>query len=163
PWQRIVEISAAGLFAGGWGAKEDFILISRDGYSVTDLATGKLVMRNLEGSLARHPLDDMLYNDDLSFRIPEMDYDINVFGRNAGDGIRTAGGGWVLETIYPRWPGKTVTLRQALRGIPTAIEDYAAIKHGIDSSWLRTGFSPSGRHFVIMGDGGMVIFSRQFT
>jgi hypothetical protein len=99
--------------------------------------------------------------DYLSFRIPLSGQDISIFGFESGDGIHVTNDGWMLEVIHPWWPRASVILDQAF------VPNYEYLKQAtmIDlirlDGKIKCGFSPSGKHFVILGSGGALLYSRE--
>ncbi|MFB4329343.1 MULTISPECIES: hypothetical protein [Paenibacillus] len=157
PWTAEVIIPASGCIACGWDADENLVLISSSGYSLTQAITGTVIHRDRDSDLT----EDHMSGDHLSFRIPLSGQDISIFGFESGDGIHATNDGWMLEVIHPWWPRASVILDQVF------VPNYEYLKQAtmIDLNRLdgkiKCGFSPSGKHFVILGSGGALLYSRE--
>ncbi|QOT11144.1 MULTISPECIES: hypothetical protein [unclassified Paenibacillus] len=157
PWTAEVIIPASGCIACGWDADENLVLISSSGYSLTQAITGTVIHRDRDSDLT----EDHMSGDHLSFRIPLSRQDISIFGFESGDGIHATNDGWMLEVIHPWWPRASVILDQVF------VPNYEYLKQAtmIDLNRLdgkiKCGFSPSGKHFVILGSGGALLYSRE--
>lgn len=155
PWNHWIEIRAAGVIAAGWTSDNRFVLISHDGYSINDPISGEMLHRDAESEATY----DAMHHNDLRFRIPLTGEDIDIFGISAGDGIHTSDG-WHLDVIYPWWPRPMVTLYLSYPGRVNFIGNRTAIKFGIYTDWIKVGFSPTGKHFAIIGSSGAEIHSK---
>lgn len=157
PWTDEVIIPAAGCIACGWDAEENLVLISSSGYSITQTRTGSVIHRDRDA----HETEEHISDDYLSFRMPLNGQEIRLFGFESGDGIHITNDGWTLEVIYPWWPRASVLLDHVF--IPNY--EYLKRAHMIDlnrlDGSLKCGFSPSGKHFVMMGSGGALMYSRE--
>ncbi|RAR44612.1 hypothetical protein [Paenibacillus sp. MDMC362] len=157
PWTAEVSIPAAGCIACGWDAEENLVLISSNGYSITQAKSGTLIYRDRDSDVT----EDHISDNYLSFHIPQSGEDIPIFGFESGDGIHITHDGWMLEVIHPWWPRASVVLDQVF------VPNYEYLKQAvmIDLNRLdgkiKCGFSPSGRHFVILGSGGALLYSRE--
>lgn len=155
PWKLRLSFSAAGLRAGGWDTQENFIVISMDGYSINSPVTGeKSLILGSDEAL------DSLIDNDLKFRIPTSGEIINVFGVTAGDGIHVTDDSWSLEIIYPWWPQAIVTLEKLYQGAPHDWGTTYALKTDLGDGWVKCGFSSSGKHFALLGEPGVDLFTR---
>jgi hypothetical protein len=146
------------VIAGGWTADEHVLVASHDGYSVTNTAGERLIRdRDVIGTY------DALSRPGLSFRIPQTGESVAVFGIYGGDGIHGTGEGWELEVAYPWWPRSEVIMRTPrTRGSQQSGLDRShllSLKRLMPER-LRCGFSPSGRHLMILGSAGAELFSR---
>lgn len=157
PWGNRYIVNAAGIFAGGWDADDGFWLFSRDGWSRTDVIerTTRLELFGHEETLARFDKDKLHFT-------PFDGKSISTFGVKAGNGVLTRDY-WSLDIIYPWWPLFIVTLQNfRTRTWNGDIENRSAIQllELSPADWVRCGFSPSGKHFAILGEAGTEIFSR---
>jgi hypothetical protein len=150
PWKRGAVVRAAGVFAGGWDKQENFLLISWDGYSLTHPVSGERLIINLDSE----GLYDKLSTTDLSFYLPEHEETIAIFGVRGGDGIHVTQDGWISKVLYPWWPHFLLTLDKG------GLESNGIKLNWLDGSWIKTGFSPSGKHFAVVGEAGLEIFTR---
>lgn len=156
PWEREWTVPASGVLACGWDAEEHLVLLSGSGYSITDVRTGERLHRDRNAD----EVYDRLAQSMLRFTVPYHGQTIDIFGFEAGDGIHLTGDGWSLKTIYPWWPRASVILEQVFAPGYRYLEQAAMIDPGRLDGDIRCGFSPSGRHFVILGSGGAVGYSR---
>ncbi|KOP67460.1 hypothetical protein AMS62_21095 [Bacillus sp. FJAT-18019] len=158
PWIHEVIIPAGGCIACGWDAEENLVLISSSGYSITQPLTGNRIYRDQDPNIS----DTHMSADSLSFRIPHSGQDIPIFGFESGDGIHMTNDGWMLEVIYPWWPRASVALDQLFVPGYEYLQQAVMIDLNRLDGRIKCGFSPSGRHFVILGSGGALIYSREF-
>ena len=158
PWGLRIIIPAAGVWSGGWDRDEHVVLISGEGYSISDADTGERLVRDRDGVRTSAALSDRY----LSFTIPATGEKIAVFGIHGGDGGHHGHDGWSLEAIYPWWPNTNIILEPNL-GPGAGRREYLDGTYLIDvkrlSGWLKCGFSPSGCRFMILGSGGAEVFS----
>lgn len=160
PWRWSAVIPASGGYAAGWDAEENVVLISADGYSVTTAHAGERLLRDRDSSRTYLALSDR----SLHFTLPHTGATIDVFGLISGDGIHYSPDGWELDVLYPWYPRATTVL--AAPEPPGAQVAYFDHAHALrltrlaDWEWLRSGFSPSGLHFLLVGAGGAEVFTR---
>jgi hypothetical protein len=159
PWGNKVIVAAGGVLAAGWDKAENFLLISVEGYSLTDPASGVRLLRNRD----REKTFASILPGNLQFRMVETQEIISIFGVNGGDGIHHTEDGWTLAYVYPWWPEEAVLIK--LPFVPGSgryhlLDDAYLIKLERIDGWLKCGFSPSGKHFAIVGSAGAEIFSR---
>lgn len=159
PWGRRVIIPAAGVLAAGWDKSENMLLISVDGYSLSDSSTGERLVRDRDSERTYAAL----VSNDLRFENPETHELIDIFGVNGGDGIHRTEDQWTLQKIYPWWPKEAVIIKSPFipgSGKHHLLDDAYLIKLVRIDGWLKCGFSPSGKHFAVVGSGGAEVFSR---
>jgi hypothetical protein len=133
------------------------VLISHDGYSVTDPLTGERLVRNRDSVRTFAALA----SDHLSFTLPDSGESIAVFGLWGGDGSHVTADGWALEVIYPWWPNVDVLLRRPRSGPVGGYFEGSSLIEGLGTvTWLGCGFSPSGRCFMLLGSDGPKIYVR---
>jgi hypothetical protein len=162
PWGARMVVSAAGVLAGGWDDHENVLVISSDGYSVTEPVTGRRLERDRDYKLTYASLS----RTGLSFTIPTTSLTVPIFGQFGGDGIHGTQDGWELERIAPWWPHESIVIRTPDGARKTGIPRYRDGVYMIgllrlEDFDLRCGFSPSGRHFMILGSAGAEVFSRE--
>lgn len=157
PWRHEVIIPAAGCIACGWDADENLVLISSNGYSITQAESGTLIHRERDSDVT----EDHISENYLSFHIPKSGQDISIFGFESGDGIHITHDGWMLEVIHPWWPRASVVLDQIFVPNYEYLKQAAMIELNRLDGKIKCGFSPSGRHFVILGSGGALLYSRE--
>jgi hypothetical protein len=51
PWGNRITLSAAGVVAGGWDDSESVVLISHEGYSISNPRSGLRLVRNRDAEL----------------------------------------------------------------------------------------------------------------
>jgi len=159
PWHESAFIHAGGVFAGGWTQEENVLLVSFDGYSVST-PDGARLTRDRDPSRGAAALA----SDALAFPLPGATVPVRVFGACGGNGAWVTDDGWSVEVVAPLWPRQWVLLREPRTG--TGARDYLAGAlrldlQGLDQhDWLRVGFSPSGRHLLVVSPGGCLVFSR---
>jgi hypothetical protein len=163
PWKRLPLVGAAGVFNGGWTQKDDFLLISLDGYSVYSLTDETFHLFEMIGSNAGlHYLDD--YNR--RYQIPKTGEIVHLFGVLTGHGIKNLSNitgvrnSWAVDVIYPHWPDELVILYQrnwlSLESVfPIALEN---LEHPV-----FCGFSPSCKYLAILGHAGAEFFVYEDT
>lgn len=156
PWGNEIVIPASGCIACGWDQSENLVLISSSGYSITEVATGALIHRDRDSELT----DDRISNDQLSFEIPVHNEVIDIFGFEAGDGIKITNDGWSVQVIYPWWPRASVILEHLFRANYQYLKDATLLDIKRLDGDLKCGFSPTGKCLVILGSGGAVVYSR---
>lgn len=161
PWRYVKAIEAPPLIAAGWTPDEKLVLISWDGYSITIPDSGERLLLSLDWDI----VNEHLTENRLRFRIPNSKTTINIFGVDAGDGIRVSNydeDRWLLNIIYPWWPRKTVVLQRSVLGNQDRWEKTTALKlHLITDVWMKCGFSPSGKYFIVIGSQGAELFARK--
>ncbi len=159
PWGSRKIISASGVLAAGWDQAGKILLVSMDGYSLSDPNTGERLVRDRDRGKTYAA---MVFNN-LRFQSPETQELIDIFGINGGDGIHRTQDGWTLKKIYPWWPEEAVILQPPFissAGNYPLIDNAYLIKLIRLDGWLKCGFSPSGQHFMIVGSAGAEVFSR---
>src|SRR5918994_1549205 len=107
PWRRAAAVSAAGVLVGGWTADEHVLVVSHDGYSVTDPLGGERLIRDRDMRTGF----DALSRTRLAFRLPASGETVAVFGIFGGDGIHHTEDGWGAQVVHPWWPRSEVVLR----------------------------------------------------
>lgn len=159
PWGHKIIVSAAGVLAAGWDQSENVLLISSDGYSLTEPLSGARLIRNRDYEITFASI----LPGNLYFRTIETQEIIPIFGVWGGDGIHMTEDGWSLAYIYPWWPEATVLIKRPFvpgSGRTGLLDDAYLIQLERLEGWLKCGFSPSGKHFAVIGSGGAEIFSR---
>lgn len=129
-------------------------MLSPDGYSEHDPLTGDCLIFDRD-------VDAMYDNLDAHeryFSIPSQSEKVDLFGIKSRDGIHVIDD-WGLSVIYPRWPNATVILR---KGSSDNWDNVYALDTGVcdPGNWIKCGFAPSGKSFVILGHAGAEFFSR---
>src|SRR5438132_5674509 len=82
PWRAALPFLVDGFVAGSWDSADHIVLITHDGYSVTDPLTGECLVRNRDAGLAFAAVAP----DHLSFTIPDSGVRIAIFRIWGGDG-----------------------------------------------------------------------------
>ncbi|MEB7454556.1 hypothetical protein ACP3VS_20835 [Lysinibacillus sp. VIII_CA] len=157
PWEHETVIAANGVLACGWDQDENIILISGSGFSVTEPITGLRLHRERDKELT----EDCVSEDRLIFHSPISKKPTAIFGLEAGDGIHVTPDGWQVEVIYPWWPRATVVLDYLFTPRYSYLNNATAIDIQRLDGAIKCGFSPSGKHVMIMGSGGAFIYSRK--
>lgn len=157
PWIHETIVPANGVLACGWDPDENIVLISGSGYSVTEPITGRRLTRERDADCT----DDSISDDRLTFQLPISKQPIPIFGFEAGDGIHMTTDGWHVEVIYPWWPRATVVLDHLYTTHYEYLKNATAIDVQRLDGVIKCGFSPSGKHLLIMGSGGALIYSRR--
>lgn len=156
PWGNEILIPASGCIACGWDQNENLVLISSSGYSIIEVATGTLIHRDRDTEL----MDSRISHNQLSFELPTDDEVINIFGFEAGDGIKITNDGWSVQVIYPWWPRAAVIIEQLYGANYQYLKDATLLDIKRLDGDLKCGFSPTGKSLVILGSGGAVVYSR---
>jgi hypothetical protein len=158
PWVGPTVIPGAGITAGGWDADENVLLISPDGYSLTEPMSGTRLGRDRSFASVR----DGLSADRLRFKLPGQ-HDVPIFGIWGGDGIHTTDDGWRLQIIHPWWPRDHVVIWSPVSRVRS--DNYfegahLLALHSLEDVRLKCGFAPSGRRFMILGSSGAEVYTR---
>ncbi len=161
PWEKKVVIPAAGIFASGWTNDNKVFLLSSDGYSVSDPLTGEIeIMNHDEDNTAL----DKFSNDNLEFRLDEINQIIKVFGQRGGNGNYMTSDFWSLDSFHLGLGEQIVGLKN-LKDRSNKSEywrNFDLIKlERLEYFALTYGFSPNEKHFGIFGSGGAEIFTRE--
>lgn len=159
PWIRASAVPVGGVLAGGWAQQDRLVLISPDGYSVTDPGTGRRLLRDHDAAQTYAARS----GNNLTFVMPGVGERVPVFGVWGGDGVHVTDDGWEADVIAPWWPRQDTIIRTPF--IPgSRLHGYLDRAHLLRlqllDGWLKCGFSPSGMHLLILGSGGAEIFSR---
>lgn len=162
PWSPGHYLHAGGVIAAGWDANENILLVSHDGYSLTDARTERRLLRNRDSDAGYNGLSQ----EGLSFTLPETGEVIPVFGIYGGDGIHVTADGWSLERIAPDWPDEMVLLREPKKeGSGARSGDYFNAAHRLTvplgGTMRGCGFSPSGSQFMVVASDGAVAYARK--
>lgn len=157
PWEHETIIPANGVLACGWDQDENIILISGSGYSITEPITGLCLHRERDAEWT----EDCISEDRLTFHSPLLKKSTSIFGLEAGDGIHVTLDGWQVDVIYPWWPRATVVLDYLFTPRYSYLSNATAIDIQRLDGAIKCGFSPSGKHLMMMGSGGALIYSRK--
>lgn len=157
PWIAAPPIIAGGILAGGWTSDGHIVLVSWEGYSVIDPATGARVIRQRDSEATFAALTP----DHLTFVEPETGEHVRVFGVWGGDGAHVTSDGWALEVIYPWWPEVDVLLRPPRGPGAHGYLDGAYLLDGlVGATWRGCGFAPSGNRFMLLASDGATVYIR---
>ena len=158
PWHNRIVISAAGVLAAGWTRNDRLLLISADGYSISNPLTGEIEIRNREQDLRNY------FSKDFSeFKPTELDHIVKVFGVRGGDGIHCTEDGWELRSFHPNLNTQIVGIRQSNQQLRHSEywRNFSLISlTRLEYNSLKFGLSPGESSFCIVGSGGAEIFSR---
>src|SRR5260221_2037802 len=77
PWSAGVYLHAGGVFATGWDIAERVLLVSHDGYSLSDPRTSERLMRNRDPAAGYACLSETR----LTFTLPTTGESVPVLGR----------------------------------------------------------------------------------
>lgn len=78
PWAKTSYIHAGGIIAAGWDFEEHILLISHDGYSLSESLSGSRILRDRDATSGYDNLKGLL------FHLPRTQESIAVFGTNGG-------------------------------------------------------------------------------
>ncbi len=157
PWKRAVPFFTGGIVAAGWDNADHVVLISHEGYSVTDPLTGDRLVRDRDAERTFAAMSP----DNLSFTIPESNERIAIFGLWGGDGNHMTSDGWQLDVIYPWWPRVDVLIRGPRSGPARDYLDSVTLIDGLShTTWRGCGFSPSEQHFMLLESDGPKVYTR---
>src|SRR5260221_8887881 len=87
PWSAGVYLHAGGVIAAGWDAAEHVLLVSHDGYSLSDPHTGERLVRVRD----RQAGYAGLAASGCTFTLPTTGERVPVFGIFGGGGLRVYG------------------------------------------------------------------------
>lgn len=88
---------------------------------------------------------------------------VSIFGILGGGGNRVTSDGWNINIIYPKWPNAAAVIQKPreLNKSRAIWEDVILIKlNMLEYTELDCAFSNNEQHFLIMGSGGIEVFSR---
>jgi hypothetical protein len=160
-WSAGVHLHAGGVIASGWDIAERVLLVSHDGYSLSDPRTSERLLRDRDPAAGYACLSETR----LTFTLPTTGEIVPVFGIFGGGGICVRGA-WQLAIIAPTWPREMVVLWDpSASGMGAGRRSYFHGAHHLrvplGGTLLGCGFAPSGRHFMVAASDGAVVFSRE--
>ncbi len=157
PWETGVAVFAGGALAAGWTHDEHIVVISTNGYSVSNPATGERLVRDRD----EQRMYTFLSPDNLSFALPDTDEQVRIFGVWGGDGSHVTSDGWNVEAIYPWWPEVDVVIwpPRGPGGAGYFDGAYLLDLAGI-GTWRGCGFSPSGKYLMLLDSAGAQVYYR---
>lgn len=159
-WSLSTYIHAGGVIAAGWDSREHIVLISHDGYSVSNPDTGERLIRDPDPTTGYGGLSPT----GLEFTIPRTGETIPIFGIFGGGGILVSPyDRWQLEIIAPDWPDTEVILREPVSGKRTYFEGAHRLDLRLAGTLRGCGFSPSGRYFMVVASDGVTVFLRDLA
>ena len=161
PWGNRIVISAAGIIAGGWTNDNKVFLLSADGYSVSHPLTGEREIRNRD---EENTAMSKFSEDNLAFKIDELNQNIKVFGLRGGNGNHLTSDNWNLDSFHPGLGQQIIGLRNfnERNNESEYWKNFTLIRlERLENFTLTYGFSPNEKHFGIFGSGGAEIFSRR--
>lgn len=122
------------------------MLLSHDGYSVTDLATGERLVRDRDYDQAYRAVSE----DRKQFSMGVNGEVVELFGLWGGEGRHDTADDWRLEVTEP---GPRVLLLSRENSSYELQDQFAG-------SYRACGFSPSGRHIAIIDSATTQIHTR---
>jgi hypothetical protein len=163
PWIQSCSIHAGGITVAGWTRAEHILLVSNEGYSLTNSDTGERLERNRDEKATNAALS----TTQLTFTLPSNGEVTPIFGLFGGGGIRGTADSWWLETIAPDWPEEMVLLFDPSAAEPGASRfGYFYGAHrlhlpGLGGELRGCGFAPSGLRFMVVASDGAFVYRWQ--
>ena len=159
-WNQVSSFAVGGLTEVGFAENTDYLLvISSNGRGVFDCLTGQRVNRNYES-----PDDDVDWYDPVQLVASGIgiieNQQIRLSGLHGGGLPRFTSDGWSLELAAPDYPIESVILCPPYKTV--FVESFAdeCVKISEDYEVRATGFSPTGRSFIIAYSHTLNIFAR---
>ena len=146
------------MLSAGWTKDNKVLLVSHDGYSVSNPTDGKIIIENYSKDWLRN-----ISKDNLEFELNEFNEIVKIFGLFGGDGNHVTSDRWKLEVVYPAWPNSLVLIREPkAQGVDSKRWEAIRIIHlnRLEYSDLKCGFSYDENYFMIINSSGAEIFSR---
>jgi hypothetical protein len=151
-WEHYSAIGLNGIIAIGWFSNENILLTNSDGVFIYDILKKNIIFSDYENSFKKSISDD-----NLTFFVQSKSETVFIFGlRGGGGNLLTKDNIWKIEVVDIAWNIKTPRLLNYKTGKKYFLELQQNSYEG--NKYL--GFSKSENYFLIMGDGGVDIFSR---
>jgi hypothetical protein len=151
-WEYYSAIRLNGIIASGWLSDDNILLINADGVFIYDIFKKNIIFSDYENSFKKSISDD-----NLTFFVQSKSETVFIFGlRGGGGNLLTKDNTWKIEVVAIAWNIKVPRLLNYKNGKKYFLElqqnSYEGDKY--------VGFSKSENYFLIMGDGGLEVFSR---
>ncbi|MCC9018889.1 hypothetical protein [Flavobacterium lipolyticum] len=151
-WEYYTAIRLNGTIAIGWLSDDNILLINTDGVFIYDILKKNIIFSDYENSFKKSISDD-----NLTFFVQSKSETVSIFGlRGGGGNLLTKDNTWKIEVVDITWNIKVPSLLNYKNGKKYFLELQQNSYEG--NKYL--GFSKSENYFLIMGDGGLDIFSR---
>lgn len=151
-WEYHSAIHLNGIIAIGWLSDDNILLINADGIFIYDILKKNIIFSDYENSFKKSISDD-----NLTFFVQSKSETVFVFGlRGGGGNLLTKDNIWKIEVVDITWNIKVPTLLN----YKTAEKYFLELQQNSYEGNKYLGFSKSENYFLIMGDGGVDIFSR---
>lgn len=151
-WEYYSAIRLNGIIAIGWFSDDNILLINSDGVFIYDILKKNIIFSDYENSFKKSISDD-----NLTFLVQSKHETVFIFGlRGGGGNLLTKDNTWKIEVVDIAWNIKVPRLLNYKNGKKYFLELQQNSYEG--NKYL--GISQSENYFLIMGDGGVDIFSR---
>lgn len=151
-WEYYSAIRLNGIIAIGWLSDDNILLINVDGVFIYDILKKDITFSDYENSFKKNISDD-----NLTFFVQNKSETVFIFGlRGGGGNLLTKDNVWIIEVADIAWNIKVPSLLNCKNGKKYFLELQQNSYEG--NKYL--GFSKSENYFLIMGDGGVDVFSR---
>jgi len=151
-WEYYSPIRLNGIIAIGWLSDDNILLINLDGIFIYDILKKDIIFSDYEDSFKKCTSDD-----NLTYFVQSKSETVFIFGlRGGGGNLLTKDNMWTIEVVDIAWNIKVPRLLNYKNGKKYFLELQQNSYEG--NKYL--GFSKSENYFLIMGDGGVDVFSR---
>ncbi|WP_406845120.1 hypothetical protein [Flavobacterium soyae] len=151
-WEYYSAIGLNGIIAIGWFSDENILLINVDGIFIYDILKKNTIFSDYENSFIKSISDD-----NLTFFVESKSETVFIFGlRGGGGNLLTKDNTWKIEVVDIAWNIKA----PRLLNYKTEKKYFLELQQNSYEGNKYLGFSKSENYFLIMGDGGVDIFSR---
>ncbi|CAI2766519.1 hypothetical protein ACHRVW_04215 [Flavobacterium collinsii] len=151
-WEYYSAIRLNGIIAVGWLSDDNILLVNTDGVFIYDILKKNIIFSDYENSFKKNISDD-----NLTFYVQTKSETVFIFGlRGGGGNLLTKDNIWKIEVIDIACNIKVPKLLNYKNGKKYFLELQQNSYEG--NKYL--GFSKSENYFLIMGDGGLDVFSR---
>ena len=154
-WEYYSSVPLNGIIATGWLSNDDIVVINGDSTFIYDIQKKEIVFKDYDDVTS---FKKYISDDNLTFFVQNRSETVSIFGlRGGGGNLLTKNTFWKLDVINIAWNIRVPRLSNYKKGNEYFIE----LTQNFYEGYMYLGFSKSEKYFVIMGDGGLDIFSRK--
>lgn len=151
-WEYYSPIRLSGIIAIGWFSDDNIFVINLDGIFIYDILKKNIIFSDYEDSFKKNISDD-----NLTYFVQSKSETVSIFGlRGGGGNLLAKDNTWKIEVFDIAWNIKVPSLLNYRNGKKYFLE----LQQNSYEGKKYLGFSKSENYFLIMGDGGVDIFSR---
>lgn len=155
PWYVSASYWPATIYAAGWTQTNQLVIVTDYAFSLNSPTRENTILMVEK----EFPFKDNITDHWLRLDFQEINEVINLFGIYTGDGILVSSS-WELDIIYPWWPIGLVMVAN-LQEHSTNEKIGGCPIHEFNYDWFRCGFSPDGKHFVVLTSEYAKVFSQR--